>query len=169
MMRRLQELGCDTAQGWHFADALPVAELEDWLDDEANVWEPEREEMQVTSENPRLREARDLIEKTASGLGYDADAIWDMKLAATEALVNAIEHGVPGEDGVVHLRLTRKRGDLVVEVWGGGAEDSTQIRHGDDNRGRGIAIMTALMDEVELKRNPEASRILLAKRGPAAD
>ena len=86
-----------------------------------------------------------------------------MKLAATEALMNAVEHGTPSEDGMVHLRLAQLHGDMLLEVWGGGADGARDASQ-STNRGRGIAIMTALMDEVELKRDPESSRIRLAKR-----
>jgi EAL domain-containing protein (putative c-di-GMP-specific phosphodiesterase class I)/anti-sigma regulatory factor (Ser/Thr protein kinase) len=163
VLKRLQELGCDLAQGWHFAPALPAREVEAWIDDGSNVFKPMRREIALSGEGPSLDDARRLIEEAAAELGYDDEAIWDMKLAATEALMNAIEHGRPSEDGMVHLRLAPEHGDLLLEVWGGSIEEPSEPSPAA-NRGRGIAIMTALMDEVELKRNPQASRILLAKR-----
>ena len=167
VLRRLQELGCDLAQGWHFARALPAGAVEAWIDDESNVWKPMRKELALSGTDPGLDDARRLIEEAASELGYDDAAIWDMKLAATEALMNAIEHGKPSEDGMVHLRLAQEHGDLLLEVWGGGIEESGQLPQAS-NRGRGIAIMTGLMDEIELKRNPQGSRIRLAKRRNSA-
>ena len=126
-----------------------------------------RKELALSGTDPGLDDARRLIEEAASELGYDDAAIWDMKLAATEALMNAIEHGRPSEDGMVHLRLAQEHGDLLLEVWGGGIEESGQLPQAS-NRGRGIAIMTGLMDEIELKRNPQGSRIRLAKRRNSA-
>ena len=162
-LERLQELGCDLAQGWLFAPAIAGREIEPWIADEPNVWAPKRKEITLSSEDPSLDAARRLIEETATELGYDDAAIWEMKLAATEALMNAIEHGTPSEDGMVHLRLAREHGDMLLEVWGGGTGDPSPSDRGS-SRGRGIAIMTALMDEIELKRDPESSRIRLAKR-----
>ena len=162
-LQRVQELGCDIAQGWLFARAVPAGAAEAWIDDESNVFKPKRTEMTLSSEQPSLDEARRLIEETASEYGFDKAAIWDMKLAATEALMNAVEHGTPSEDGMVHLRLAQLHGDMLLEVWGGGADGARDASQ-STNRGRGIAIMTALMDEVELKRDPESSRIRLAKR-----
>lgn len=52
---------------------------------------------------------------------------------------------------------------MLLEVWGGAKAGAAPTPRGK-NRGRGIAIMTALMDDVELKRNPEDSRIRLGKR-----
>ena len=169
-LQRLQELRCDLAQGYLFSAALDPSVVERWLDDESNRWPPNRKEISLAADEYSLDHARTLIGETAAELGYDDSAIWEMKVAATEALVNAIEHGMPSEDGMVHLRLAQEHGDMLLEVWGGGrggrAPAGVGRAPGGDgaNGGRGIAIMTALMDEVELKRNPEASRIRLAKR-----
>ena len=165
-LQRLQELGCDIAQGWLFTRPLSASAAETWVDDEANVWKPNRKDLALSADEPGLDEARRLIETTGTEYGFDEAAIWDMKLAATEALMNAIEHGAPSEDGMVHLRLAQEHGDILLEVWGG-AEGAGMRAPSGSNRGRGIAIMTALMDEVELKRNPEDSRIRLAKRRPS--
>jgi len=162
-LQRLQELRCDVAQGFLFSEALGSAGVERWLDDESNRWAPKRKEISLASHSGSLAEARELIGETAAELGYDEAAIWELKLAATEALMNAIEHGTPSQDGMVHLRLAQEHGNMLLEVWGGGEAAADPMANGS-NRGRGISIMTALMDEVELKRNAEDSRIRLAKR-----
>ena len=162
-LQRLQELRCDLAQGYLFAKPLDPEAVEGWLEDPSNHWAPKRKEISLASNSASLAEARQVIGETAAELGYDDAAIWELKLAATEALMNAIEHGTPSEDGMVHLRLAQEHGDMLLEVWGGGEAEVDPMSNGS-NRGRGISIMTALMDEVELKRNSEDSRIRLAKR-----
>ncbi len=109
-----------------------------------------------------LGEARELIQSTGLELGFDEAAIWDMKLAGTEALANAIEHGT-AVDGLIHMRLASADGELLLEVSGGGRPEEAS-GGSDPQRGRGIAIMSALMDEVALKRDGDATVVRLSKR-----
>ncbi len=164
----LQELGCDVGQGFLFAKPLPADQVESWLAAaDAEQWATERKELSMPTDDVDLDAARRLIEQTADGLGFDDSAIWDMKCAATEALTNALEHGAPSGDGRIHMRLGRDHGDMLVEVWGGGRANGAP--HVDaTHRGRGIAIMTALMDDVELRRSSGDMVVRLVKRLPAA-
>jgi len=123
-----------------------------------------RSEILVDSDANGLEAARALIERTATELGFDDGAIWEMKLAATEALTNAIDHGEPADDGV-HLAVRQERDHIVFEVWGGAAAPSPLQTDADPrDRGRGIAMMSALMDGVELRRHEGGTRIRLEKR-----
>jgi anti-sigma regulatory factor (Ser/Thr protein kinase) len=124
-------------------------------------------EISLPADDPGLLEqARLLVDEAASELGFDEDAIWDMKLAATEALTNAIQHGPLSPDRRIHMRLAPDRDNLVLEVWGGGTPPEAR-NVGDTQHGRGISIMIALMDEFELKRSANDGVIRLAKqRGP---
>lgn len=162
----LQELGCDVGQGFLFAKPLPASEIEAWLDaTDADTWAAERKELAMPTDDVDLDAARQLIQQTAECLGFDDSAIWDMKCAATEALTNALEHGAPSGDGRIHMRLGRDHGDMLLEVWGGGKVNGAP--HVDaTHRGRGIAIMTALMDDVELRRSNGDMVVRLVKRLP---
>jgi EAL domain-containing protein (putative c-di-GMP-specific phosphodiesterase class I)/anti-sigma regulatory factor (Ser/Thr protein kinase) len=165
-LQALQELDCDAAQGYFFARPLAPKDFEEWVDRQLrDPWKPSHREIAVSPGEPGLDRARELIEDAASQLGYDDAAIWDMKTAATEALMNAIEHGPPADDGLVHMRVARRRGELRLDVWGGGPEPGPPSPDGTQ-RGRGITIMSALMDEMELRRQPEQATIRLAKRRP---
>jgi EAL domain-containing protein (putative c-di-GMP-specific phosphodiesterase class I)/anti-sigma regulatory factor (Ser/Thr protein kinase) len=164
---RLQEIGCDIGQGFLFSKAVPAEALESWLDENVDSrWAADRQELSMDSDQVDLDAARRLIEQSAGALGFDDTAIWDMKSATTEALTNAIEHGSPSADGKIHLRIGRDRGDVLIEVWGGGKANGAP--HVDaTHRGRGIAIMTALMDDVELLRNNGGTVVRLVKHLPA--
>ncbi len=169
-LSRLQELGCDVAQGSLFAKAMPPQEIPGWFENAAkDPWAPSREEIAIGTDAASLDEARVAIERTATALGYSDDDIWDLKFAATEALSNAIDHGQPAPDGLVHLRVGSANGEILVEVWGGAKGGGEK---NGSNGGRGIAIMSALVDDVELSRHAGRTVVRLSKRsksGPAAD
>ena len=78
-----------------------------------------------------------------------------MRVAATEALANAIEHGTPAGDGLVRLKLSQEAGTLRLEISGGGGKPGPQIDSAEVHRGRGFAIMTALMDDVGVRRESD--------------
>ena len=104
-----------------------------------------------------------MIHGTGRELGFDEAAIWDIKVAATEALANAIEHGT-ASDGLIHLRLTPAKDELSLDISGGGKSERTAPAPPNSQRGRGITMMSALMDEVVLRRNGEDMLIRLVKR-----
>lgn len=111
----------------------------------------------------KLSVIRDLVEEGASAAGMSDSEIWDMKVASTEALANAIEHAPLAPDQLIHLRIRQEEDQLQLEIVGGGSPPG-QRTPSDPARGRGIGIMSALMDEVELSHARGASRIRLCKR-----
>ena len=87
-------------------------------------------------------------------------------LATTEAVANAIEHG---ESGPIELRIERTGDWLSVEVRSRGsfayrpiAQERTSIR------GRGLPIMAAVVDWLELHPSERATCVRLNKRLNAA-
>ena len=109
-----------------------------------------------------LDQARALIGRTAARLGYDETEIWDLKVAATEALTNALDHGEPTSDGLVHMRVGTSRGEITLEVWGGvKAGERPKVAN---NSGRGIAVISALVDDIELSRRQNSTMLRLSKR-----
>jgi len=163
-LQTLQELGCDIGQGFLFSKGVPPGLVESWLDGEMDPgWAPPRHELHMQPDYGTVDEARQLIHDSATELGFDDEAIWDIKVATTEALGNAIEHGAVAGDGLIHLHVSREDGAIQVEISGGGnLGDKSKASSGQ--RGRGIAIMNALMDEVTLRREADDTLIKLAKR-----
>ena len=166
-LKTLQELGCDIAQGFLFAKPAPAQALESWLEDETDPdWIPRRHELHLPPDYSALEDARTLVSDTSAELGFDEVAIWDMKVAVTEALANAIEHAPMGEDGLIHLRVSQENGEMQFKISGGGRTTEEPAGSGD-HRGRGMAIMNSLMDEVTLRKDADDTLIKLAKRpGP---
>jgi anti-sigma regulatory factor (Ser/Thr protein kinase) len=108
----------------------------------------------------KLRRALDHVAR-ASGLA--ADATFDLKLAATEALTNAVK-GAP-EDHVVDVAIEGSDGAVEVEVTDRrdfrpafGGESALEAESG-----RGIPLMLALTDAVEFTSVRGGVRIRLRR------
>ena len=52
-----------------------------------------RREHSITADLARLKEARDFAERAAVEFGLPSDACYQIKLALSEAVTNAIQHG----------------------------------------------------------------------------
>ena len=116
-----------------------------------------------------MRTARDLVRGTASRLGIDDAALADVVLATSEAVTNAIEHGSPCPRGRIRLRVCTTPA-LVVEVsdcggfWERGEEPDPR-----GTRGRGLFIVEAVMDEVELLPSDSGTTLRMVKHHGAPD
>lgn len=94
-------------------------------------------------------------------------------LAAGEAVTNAIEHGSEAE-GVVAVEMVVEPPATVIVVTDGGrpgAEPHIDLAAPPpppySTRGRGIAIMRALADEIRVERAGSGTRLTLAFSCPA--
>jgi serine/threonine-protein kinase RsbW len=105
------------------------------------------------------------MREVASELGLDRDTTWDLMLATTEAVANAIEHGEPCDPRGIRLRVESRDGRLGVEVHDCGCFSdkprSAQLR---DEGGRGMPIIAAIMDSLEVKPSGDATRVSFGKR-----
>ena len=89
--------------------------------------------------------------------GYDANAIFAVKLALEEAMTNAFRHGNkcdPNKRIVVRFEITRERAEIEICDEGPGfapeaVPDPTLPEYIDRPHGRGIMLMRAYLDEVE--------------------
>jgi anti-sigma regulatory factor (Ser/Thr protein kinase) len=114
-------------------------------------------------ESARL--ARAIVRDTASALQLDGSATWELMLATSEAFSNAVEHGRPCDPRGILLRLERRGGQLVVEVSDCGCfpPDARTQKRGDEG-GRGIRIIAAVVDHLEVVRDAGATRVRFGKR-----
>jgi EAL domain-containing protein (putative c-di-GMP-specific phosphodiesterase class I)/anti-sigma regulatory factor (Ser/Thr protein kinase) len=168
ILEGLQALGCRAGQGFLFARAMPAAEVAGWMDaHETSEWARREATLSIEPTFDAIETARRLVEDEAEEAGMCDSDVWDLRVAATEALSNAIEHAPLAADGMIHIRITREQGELLLEITGGGNPDGRHLTS-DPNRGRGIGIMTALMDEVEMRHVGGRGVIRLAKRIEAA-
>ena len=96
----------------------------------------------------------------ANARTLDAELLADLKLAVTEACSNAIRHAyVDSGEGEVEIRYELGEDQIVIEVadMGSGFElpPDEPEREALSEDGMGIAIIGALMDELELTPGPQ--------------
>jgi anti-sigma regulatory factor (Ser/Thr protein kinase) len=113
--------------------------------------------------------ARSIVREAAVEHGLDSEATWDLMLATTEAIANAIVHGTAceydgGAKGIL-LRVFPCDEALCVEVCDCGEFDSELPPPSPDaTNGRGIPIIAAVVDHFELVPDPAHTRVRFEKR-----
>jgi anti-sigma regulatory factor (Ser/Thr protein kinase) len=122
-------------------------------------------EYSIRADLGRLKEARDFAVRAAAEFGFGAEALYDVKLAMSEAVTNAIRHGSRSPDDSVRIVATEESGALVFEVLDTGKFVPRVVRRGDmPESGRGLEFMRVLMDEVDLKPGRRGTLLRMAKR-----
>jgi anti-sigma regulatory factor (Ser/Thr protein kinase) len=91
-------------------------------------------------------------------------------LANTEAITNTSEHGEPCDPRGIFLRLEALDGTIEVEVrdCGGCFPATSRTRKLDHHGGRGIQIIAAIMDSLEVLPTTGLTRVRFGKRLAAA-
>jgi anti-sigma regulatory factor (Ser/Thr protein kinase) len=113
--------------------------------------------------------ARAIVRDAAVEHGLDDEATWDLTLATSEAVSNAIVHGTACEYGSggkgILLRVLPCDDGLCVEVCDCGQFDSALPPAAPDaTSGRGIPIIAAVVDRFELVPDASRTRVRFGKR-----
>jgi serine/threonine-protein kinase RsbW len=113
-----------------------------------------------------LKEARDFAERAAAEFGLDGAACYDVKLAMSEAVTNAIQHGSSSPSDPIKIGIAAEGGALVFEVRDTGRFRPRVRRRGGElsESGRGLEFMRVLMDEVDLRPGDGGTLMRFAKR-----
>lgn len=110
----------------------------------------------------KLAEARRWAVHMLERVSLSHDDIFDMTLAAGEALGNAVDHA-HCSDGCIYLTLATYPDRVVVEVsdcgCGYALSDSEEavLETGSEERGRGIKLMRMLVDVVSIQKKQSGS------------
>jgi anti-sigma regulatory factor (Ser/Thr protein kinase) len=124
-----------------------------------------RREHAIRADLAQLKEARDFAERAAAEFGFDVDARYQVRLAVSEAVTNAIEHGSSSPDDAVRIAITEESGALVYEIVDSGRFVPRVTREGAfPEGGRGLEFMRLMMDEVDLRPSRSGTRVRLTKR-----
>jgi serine/threonine-protein kinase RsbW len=116
-------------------------------------------ELIVHDEPAATGRVRATLDEVADKYGLPADQRFDLKLAATEALTNALRGG---SGKPVRVQIIPGPDAIEVEIVGQGAFDPS--RRGGAEGGRGIPLMLALVDAVEFSSTGSGTRVRVRKR-----
>jgi anti-sigma regulatory factor (Ser/Thr protein kinase) len=111
------------------------------------------------------------VREAAGEHGLDDEAVWDLMLATTEAVANAVLHGQScADNAAIRLRIRATDEGLFVEVCDCGrfAERRREPVTKESLGGRGIPLMSAVTDDFELLPETGGTRVRFGKRGVAA-
>lgn len=110
----------------------------------------------------RLAPVRGRLRAAGTEAGMGAAPLYDLLVATTEAVTNAMTHGAPGpvevEWGVEH--------DLFVVCVSdrGGGRAPTGLTGDREHHGRGIAVMRLLVDGLALASGAQGTTVRISKR-----
>lgn len=124
--------------------------------------------LMIEAHPARLHQARDWAHRVAVAAGLDEARCYEVKLAMSEAVSNAIEHGSQGCDDSIAIEAFHDGDALVFEVRDTGTGTGLAPPAGrtsvEDESGRGLELLTVIMDEVEMTSAADGSVLRFAKR-----
>lgn len=126
-------------------------------------------QLRIRADLAMLCDARDWAAAAAADFGLEEDERFQVRLATSEAVTNAIVHGSTSGSDAVQLGAREEDGALVFEVSdAGAAAGSPGPVETLSEGGRGLELVGLIMDEVELEHRGDGSVLRYAKRRAAA-
>ena len=122
----------------------------------------------ITTDLKAARKVAEQVLKEARAFGYPEEAVFAIKLAMEEALINAIKHGNRNDAAkriCVEFDIGPRRAVLQVTDEGEGFRpedlpDPTADENLECPSGRGVMLMRAYMDKVEFNSRGNAVRMV---------
>jgi anti-sigma regulatory factor (Ser/Thr protein kinase) len=122
-------------------------------------------EVWLQADAAELGAARSFADETAKQFGFGEEERYEFTFAVNEAVSNAIEHGAPSADGKIRVHTAVEEDALALYVWDWGSfTPQPGVFEALPERGRGLAFMAAMVDEVDLRREGDATVVRVAKR-----
>ncbi|WP_067901878.1 ATP-binding protein [Nocardia vaccinii] len=113
----------------------------------------------------RLGQVRGAVRSWLVRISMDESRIADLLLAVDEACTNAVEHGHRGDGGPVSL-TGRVEGDRLHIVVADHGRWKPQDPEPDQMRGRGMAIIRAVVPDVEIRTGDTGTVVEMRVRIP---
>lgn len=121
-------------------------------------------DMVFLARNENLASSRAALRNWLTRAGVGPDQAMNVLIAAGEAVANAIEHGHrDSPDGFVTLRATALVDRLHVSILDTGSWKTPRTK-ADTRRGRGVALMEGLMDDVTIRPGDDGTTVHLGAR-----
>jgi len=124
--------------------------------------------LELSTQPRALTGLRRTLGRWLEAAGASLEESQDIRMAAHEAACNSMEHAYGFEEATFQLDATRDDGEvsIVVRDTGGWREPRKS------DRGRGLELMRALMDDVELEAGDEGTTVRMKRKigeGPSAN
>jgi len=106
---------------------------------------------------------RRAVTSTLSLFGIEDECLEDIRLALSEACTNVIEHAHADDEYEVRVEVDDTQCEISVKNHGNGFDFASLDGHmpgSDSARGRGVAIMRAVMDQVRFSSEPRDGTIV---------
>jgi serine/threonine-protein kinase RsbW len=107
--------------------------------------------------------ARHFVRNALAEVGVTEDCTHDVELALSEACTNVLLHASPGDQYEVRVEIDEQRCELRILDVGQGFDASRPrppIKDGEVEHGRGLGVMTALVDKVQFVSKPAAGTLV---------
>lgn len=126
-------------------------------------------ELRIPPDARYLSLVRRGLRSLAESAGFSKEDVADVEVAVSEAVTNSMEHGSPDTDEAAVVVKCHTSGNyLIVEIEDhSGAlaiPDSPPVCDATQERGRGVLMMRALMDECRDCRTEHGIRVRMAKQ-----
>jgi serine/threonine-protein kinase RsbW len=119
----------------------------------------------IAADLARLKDARDFADRAAQAFGFAEELRYQIKLAMSEAVANAIQHGSSSAADRIDLSAADEGGTLAFYVSDSGTFIPRMAPRGDlPERGRGLEFVGQLMDEVDVRPGSDGTVLRFAKR-----
>ncbi len=127
----------------------------------------EERDLSIPADLARIGEARDWAARAAEDFGLAEDARFEVRLAMSEAVTNAILHGSGSMRDAVAMEAREEQDALVFEVRDCGADGTGHVPRLHEG-GRGLELVSLVMDEVALDRDEQGSVLRFVKNRHAS-
>ncbi|MCL5292267.1 MAG: ATP-binding protein [Actinobacteria bacterium] len=133
-------------------------------DKTANVRQKIRRSTRVPATPGALSRVRHFVSAIARESGFTDAGIYDIAMAVNEACANAIIHGTKRRDQYIEVSAFSSCKSFIVTLTGNGPFKKTGARRKlDSEDGRGLWLMSALMDHVTISVGDGCTRVVLIK------
>lgn len=119
--------------------------------------------LEIPSRSEYVLLARLAVTQAGQVAGFGPEDVYDLKLAVTEAVTNAIRHARV-ESFRIEYRVRPQEVEITVIDAGGGFDTESLSRDPNKQGGFGLAVIGNLVDEVTLDSGAEGTRLTMIRR-----
>jgi len=123
----------------------------------------DRLSLSFPGEHEGLASLRATLRRWLAENDADADEVAAVTMATNEAVENAIEHGHRLSSQPFQVELQRTASEVVITVRDRGRWRENKTRRKPGDRGRGLTLMRAFMDDVEVSPSPGGTTVVLRR------